>query len=258
MPLKKPRPVRAGAASCSAGTAAHQIAAGSAEVSLSTTVRHNGFMATTDHHLPSEVEIGGWPRFTGESPLRILASACLRGVPCGVDGSSYGAPFSHTEDLFERPNVHIVTFCPEDFAFGTPRATPDIHGGDGFDVLDGKASVLSDTGEDWTESMLDAAHAMLMKAQRSQVRLALLTDISAACGSEVIYRGARSQSKHQAGQGVCAALLIRNGIKVCSQRDYRTLDRILCALDPTRSSNPDARDFHETQWYVENFGSAEG
>jgi hypothetical protein len=50
-----------------------------------------GSMATTDH-LPSEVEIREWPPFTCENPLTILASACLWGVPSGVDGSSYGAP----------------------------------------------------------------------------------------------------------------------------------------------------------------------
>lgn len=214
-------------------------------------------MATTDH-LPSTIEIRDWPSFTERDPLRLLASACLRGIRCGVDGSSYGAPFAHTEQLFRLPNVHVVTFCPEELAFGTPRATADIHGGDGFDVLDGTARVLSDTGEDWTQSMIEAAHAMLTKARDSQVRVALLTDISAACGSEVIYRGARIQGHHQAGQGVSAALLIRHGIRVLSQRDYRTLDRILSKLDPTHQSNPDARDHHETKWYVENFGSARG
>jgi uncharacterized protein YbbK (DUF523 family) len=212
-------------------------------------------MATTSH-LPSEVEIREWPPFTEHDPLRLLASACLLGVRCGVDGSSYGAPFAHTEHLFHLPNVHTVTFCPEDFAFGTPRATPDIHGGDGFDVLDGRARVLSDTGEDWTGPMVDAANAMLTKALAAGVRLAILTDMSAACGSEVIYRGARIQGHRRAGQGVCAALLIRHGIGVLSQRDYRTLDRILSKLDPSHKSNPDARDHHETEWYVENFGSA--
>ena len=211
-------------------------------------------MVATDH-LPSASEIEAWPPFAEDSPLRLLASACLRGVGCGVDGSSYGAPFSHTEHLFNLPNVQVVTFCPEDFAFGTPRAIPDIHGGDGFDVLDGRARVLSDTGIDWTEPMLAAANVMLTKAQDSQVQLAVLIDISAACGSQVIYRGARSQGHHQAGQGVCAALLIRNGIRVVSQRDYRTLDCILSKLDPTHQPDPDAQDHHETRWFVDNFGS---
>ncbi len=193
--------------------------------------------------------------FTREHPLPILVSACLTGVPCGVDGSSYGAPYPRPSLLLALPNVHVLTFCPEDFAFGTPRATPDISGGTGFDVLDGTARVLSDTGEDWTAEMLAAAEAMLQVAQDNDVRLALLMDISAACGSQVIYDGPRSAGRHQAGQGVCAALLIRHGIKVLSQRDHRTLDAVLSKLDSNYQRDPAARDHHETPWYVETFGS---
>ena len=105
--------------------------------------------------------------------------------------------------------VLVIPFCPnaKNFAFGTPRETPDIHGGDGHDVLDGRARVLSESGEDWTEGMIAAAHHMLEIARANEVRLAVLMDISAACGSQVIYRGARSTAAHQIGQGVCAALL---------------------------------------------------
>lgn len=206
-------------------------------------------------HLPSESEIAAWPEFTKERPLGLLVSACLVGVPCGVDGTSYGAPYSHTNRLLNLPNVHVLTFCPEDFAFGTPRATPDIHGGTGFDVLDGTARVLSDTGEDWTMPMLGAAQAMLRVAQDNDVRLALLMDISAACGSQVIYDGPRSMGRHQAGQGVCAALLIRNGVRVLSQKDHRTLDAVLSKLDPThQADDPATRDHHESPWYVDTFG----
>ncbi|MGO9856989.1 MAG: DUF523 domain-containing protein [Acidimicrobiales bacterium] len=207
-------------------------------------------------HLPSEPEIAAWPTFTRERPLELLVSACLTGVHCGVDGTSYGAPYPHTGRLLHLPNVHVLAFCPEDFAFGTPRATPDIHGGTGFDVLDGTARVLSDTGEDWTAQLLGAAHVMVRVAQEHDVRLALLMDISASCGSQVIYDGPRSEGRHQAGQGVCAALLIRHGIKVLSQRDHRTLDAVLSKLDPTYRADPAARDHHETPWYVETFGSA--
>ena len=136
--------------------------------------------------------------------MRLLVSACLIGVPCGSDGSAYGAPFAHTARLLAQPNVESVVFCPEELAFGTPRAVPDIHGGDGFDVLDGQARVVSASGEDWTEPMLRAAEAMLRLAQREAVHLALLMDISAACGSQVIYLGARSQGIHQQGPGVCS------------------------------------------------------
>jgi uncharacterized protein YbbK (DUF523 family) len=210
---------------------------------------------TAPEHLPSETEIEAWPKFTAEDPLVVLASACLLGVPCGVDGSSYGAPYSHLDRLFRLPNLRVVDFCPEEFSFGTPRATPDIHGGNGFDVLDGKARVLSDQGEDWTDRMVMAAEAMLKVAEDNLASLALLTDISAACGSQVIYLGARSEGRHQAGQGVCAALLIRHGIKVMSQRDLRTLDRVMKKLDPSHRSDELARDHDESKWYSGHFGT---
>lgn len=62
----------------------------------------------------------------------MLVSACLAGVGCGVDGSSYGAPYPNLRWLLERGDVRTAVFCPEDFASGTPRGAPDLHGGDGF------------------------------------------------------------------------------------------------------------------------------
>jgi uncharacterized protein YbbK (DUF523 family) len=207
-------------------------------------------------HLPTSADVEAWPSFTEDEPCLVLVSACLIGTPCGVDATSYGAPFAHTDRLFTLPNVRVVPFCPEDMAFGTPRSTPDMHGGGGFDVLDGKARVLSATGEDWTDAMVQAAEAMVALAMKHAVRFALLTDISAACGSQVIYDGARALGVHRAGQGVCAALLLRHGVKVLSQRDHRTLDLILNRLDPAHRPDPLARDHHESPWYVDTFGTS--
>jgi uncharacterized protein YbbK (DUF523 family) len=123
-----------------------------------------------------------------------------------------------------------------------------------MDVLNGTAQVVSDSGQDWTEPMIRAALEMLAMAQDNEVHVALLTDISAACGSQVIYRGARADVVHQAGQGVCTALLVRNGFKVVSHRDYRTLGYLTHKLDSTFEMDPAALDHHETEWYVEHFG----
>jgi uncharacterized protein YbbK (DUF523 family) len=99
-----------------------------------------------------------------------------------------------------------------------PRNTPDIHGGNGFDVPDGKAKVFSDKGQDWTAGMIEAA--WLKIAQCQAVDLAILQDMSAACGSQVFSDGCRLiERKYQKGPGVCSALLIRNGIAVVSQRE---------------------------------------
>ena len=199
-------------------------------------------------HLPRTETIAHWPDFTPEAPLKILMSGCLAGQKVLVDGGSLGGHPVMTK-LRSLPNVAVVAFCPENFAFGTPRATPDIHGGDGHDVLDGRARVLSDNGEDWTDGMIRAAQHMLALAKSEGVHLAVLTDISAACGSQVIYRGARATAAHQIGQGVCAALLVRSGIPVVSQRDYRTLNAIFRKLNPKFRARPDLTDHHEIEWY---------
>lgn len=205
-------------------------------------------------HLPGPDEIGKWPQFGPTEPLRVLVSGCVAGWACGVDGTSYGAPHRHLAWLFERDDVRTFAFCPEDHAFGTPRRTPDIHGGTGADVLDGRARVLADDGEDWTDARIGAARAMLAVARQHDVRLAVPMDISAACGSQVIYLGRRSEGVHQAGQGVAAALLLRHGIKVVSQRDHRTLGLIARKLDPSLPVDPAARDHHQTDWYRANLG----
>ena len=206
-------------------------------------------------HMPTQSDIDQWPTFSADSPLKVLVSACITGASCGADGSAYGAPFPHTARLLELPNVVPVPFCPEDLALGTPRAIPDIDHGNGFDVLDGKARVFTSTGRDCTQEMLAAARAMLALAQREHVRLALLMDISAACGSQVIYIGDRRNGVYQRGQGVCAALLARHGIPIVSQRDFKTLGAIVYKLNPDSPPPHGARDHHESDWYRSYFGA---
>jgi uncharacterized protein YbbK (DUF523 family) len=137
-------------------------------------------MTTGVDHLPTREQILALPDFTPDEPMRILMSGCLAGILCGYDGTNCGE-YPQPALLIRLPNVRVTTFCPEDFSFGTPRALCNIHGGDGFDVLDGKARVLTESGEDWTEGMVAAARRMLEVAREEQVHLSLLLDISAAC-----------------------------------------------------------------------------
>lgn len=156
-------------------------------------------------------------------------------------------------ELIAVPNVHAVRFCPEDFSFGTPREVCNIHGGDGHDVLAGRARVLTHSGEDWTEGMVAAAQEMLRLAREHDVHLAILLDISAACGSQVIYDGHRDERRYRKGPGVCAALLMENRIKVIAQRDHRSLGLLRRKLDPGYQLDETAVDHHETAWYREYF-----
>lgn len=199
-------------------------------------------------HLPS-AEFFQRPRPTADAPLVVLMSACLGGIGCGVDGGTNGdhAPL---RSWLVRPEVRLVKFCPEDFAFGTPRMTPDSHGGNGFDVLDGKARSLAEDGTDWTEGMIKAAYAMRDLALKEQVDLAILMDTSGACGSTVTYLGSRfAENKvYQQGPGVAAAALMRAGIPVISQRDDRSLRMLRDRLEGTRTLT-DERDHWEKEWY---------
>jgi len=131
----------------------------------------------------------------------------------------------------------------------------DIHGGTGMDVLDGKAKVLTESGKDLTEGMIKAAEHMLFIAVKEQIELAVLMDISAACGSQVIYKGNRfSENKiYQIGAGVCVALLMRNGFKVISQRDFKSLELLYSLLDSNHHPNSEEKDHHEHEWYKTYF-----
>lgn len=194
---------------------------------------------------------------TQENPLKILMSACLTGITCGFDGSANGE-YPSALKLLKYNNVKITTFCPEEFSFGTPRQMCDIHGGTGFDVLDGKARVLTETGIDWTDGMVKASKKMLEIAIMNNIELAVMMDISAACGSQVIYSGNRfAENKvYQVGAGVCAAQLLRNGFKVISQRDYASLEILYSKIDAGHHIDHTKTDHHEIEWYKSYFGIA--
>jgi uncharacterized protein YbbK (DUF523 family) len=190
---------------------------------------------------------------TPEAPWRVLVSGCLAGWSCGVDGSDYGLTVK-LGDLLALPTVRAFPFCPEQHTLGTPRTTPDIHGGDGSDVLAGQARVLDEHGVDLTEKMIEGGRAMLAHALANDVELALLTDMSAACGSQVISEGCRlvEVRRFQKGVGVATALLLEAGIPVVSQRDFRTLALLRARLEPGYRSPEEARDHHEHPWTVEH------
>jgi len=132
----------------------------------------------------------------------------------------------------------------------------DIHGGTGADVLDGNAKVFTASGKDWTDDMIKASEKMLELARKNQVELAIMMDISAACGSQVIYDGNRliPSTPYQIGMGVCTAQLKRNGFEVISQRDFASLEILYHKLDPQHKIERQAKDHHETDWYMQYFG----
>jgi len=190
---------------------------------------------------------------TAEDPWRVLVSGCLAGWHCGVDGSDYGLGITLGE-LLALPTLRALAFCPEQHALGTPRTMPDIHGGDGADVIAGRAKVFDEHGQDLTSKMIEGARAMLAHALEARAELAILTDMSAACGSQVISDGCRlaEARRYQKGVGVATALLLEAGIPVVSQRDFRTLALLRARLEPGYEAPAEARDHHEHPWTLEH------
>ena len=193
-------------------------------------------------------------RPTAQDPWRTLVSGCIAGLPCGVDGTDYGMGGSLSE-LLALPTIATHPFCPEDTGLGTPRTMPDLHGGDGHAVLDGRARVLDEHGTDLTAGMITGARAMVAFAREHRVELALLTDMSGACGTQVISDGCRFDTprRFQLGVGVAAAALIRAGVPVVSQRDFATLGHLRSMAQPGFEPAPDLLDHHQHPWTVEYF-----
>jgi uncharacterized protein YbbK (DUF523 family) len=154
--------------------------------------------------------------------------------------------------------VRVLPVCAELFAIVTPRTLPDILGGEGVAVVAGRARVFDEHGVDLTEKMLSGARAMLGFARAERAELAVLTDMSAACGSQVISLGSRlaPERKFQKGVGVATAMLLEAGIPVVSQRDFHTLAMLRSRLDPRFVAPADLRDHHEHAWTVENLAQA--
>jgi uncharacterized protein YbbK (DUF523 family) len=142
-----------------------------------------------------------------------IVSACLMGCECRYDQKDNLV--SEIEKLVKDGKA--IPVCPEQLGgLSTPRPPAEIVGGDGFDVLDGKAKVIDNRGNDVTEQFLQGARQALHMAQVTRATEAILKERSPSCGSTMIYDGTFSKNK-QKGVGVTAALLIRHGISVRSE-----------------------------------------
>ncbi|MFH0949217.1 MAG: DUF523 domain-containing protein [Candidatus Aenigmatarchaeota archaeon] len=144
-----------------------------------------------------------------------LCSACLLGIRCRYDEKI--KPNEKVLDLTK--NEVLIPICPEQLGgLPTPRADAEIKGGDGLDVLDGKAKVVEPDGNDVTEYFVKGAKEVLKLAKLYDIKEAILKQRSPSCGSGQMYDGTFSKSLIE-GDGVTSALLKRNGIKVISEED---------------------------------------
>lgn len=149
------------------------------------------------------------------SKKAVAVSACLLGEACRYDGKRAEADLT---GCFEGRRVLAV--CPEVMGgLPTPRVPCEIQGGDGADVLDGKARVTDREGVDRTGAFVSGAEKALALLRAQGVREAVLKSRSPSCGSGRIYAGDFS-GEMKDGDGVAAALFKKWGIRVTDEQSY--------------------------------------
>jgi uncharacterized protein YbbK (DUF523 family) len=146
---------------------------------------------------------------------RVVISACLAGVACTHEAEAKTREWAMKLVAENR----AVLVCPE-VAGGLPipRPAAEIVDGDGDDVLEGNARVVSENGDDVTQNYLVGARNALESARAAGARLAILKARSPSCGCGVIHDGSFEGGLRE-GDGVTAAMLKGKGIEVVSDED---------------------------------------
>lgn len=148
---------------------------------------------------------------------RYIVSACLVGKNCVYDGSSkYYNP--RVKELLDSGMA--VALCPEELGgLKVPRPPVEIFAGSGEDVLAGRAYVFNKEGKDVTINIIKGAKEFLNIADEYAIREAILKARSPSCGCGRIYDGTFT-NKLKNGNGVTAALLLRNNIRVITDEEF--------------------------------------
>lgn len=146
----------------------------------------------------------------------IFISACLVGQNVRYDGGN-----KLNNDLKKLVDKGIAKpICPEILGgLSTPRNPAEIVGGDGFDVLENKAKIIDNQGNDVTKEYVNGAKKALDICQTLNCKTLILKSDSPTCSSENIYNGEFNGNKKQ-GVGIFSALLMKNGIQVYNEKNY--------------------------------------
>lgn len=149
-----------------------------------------------------------------------VISGCLGGICCRYDGRSN--TIDGLKTLLE--NGDACAICPEVLGdLPTPRSPAEIVGGDGFDVWQGTAQVMTKDGRDVTEAFKAGAIRAYEEIKNLEFSQIILKTNSPSCGSKLIYDGTFSGEKIP-GVGVTTAYFINQGLKVISEAEWGMSD----------------------------------
>jgi len=134
-----------------------------------------------------------------------LCSACLLGIKCRYDGKSA----RNRKVIMLLKAETLIPVCPEQLGgLPTPREPAEIRG----------ERVFTRSGKDVTENLKRGAKEVLKIAKLYGIKEAIMKQGSPSCGSGRIYDGTFS-GKTIKGDGITAAMLKENGIKVITEED---------------------------------------
>lgn len=135
-----------------------------------------------------------------------LVSACLLGVPCRYDRKSK----ANKKVLELMKTETLIPICPEQLG-GLP--TPRIAAEQKVD------DVFTKKGKNVTIEFNAGAKEALNIAKLYGIKEAILKSKSPSCGNNLIYDGTFTGTLIK-GDGVCSALLKKNGIKIINEKSY--------------------------------------
>ncbi|WP_086347471.1 DUF523 domain-containing protein [Candidatus Enterococcus clewellii] len=143
-------------------------------------------------------------------------SSCLGGICCRYDGQAKTIP--QLEALIKDGKAFLV--CPEVLGgLPVPREPAEIIGGDGVDVWQNRAKVLTIQGEDVTEAFKQGAIIAYEQLKKMKINHLVMKENSPSCGNRMIYDGSFSGT-HKEGMGVATAYFREKGIQVVSEADW--------------------------------------
>ncbi len=134
-----------------------------------------------------------------------ICSACLLGINCRYDGKLKINPKAAA---LAKKEI-LIPVCPEQLGgLPTPREAAERRG----------RKVITKSGKDVSKNFRDGAEEVLKIAKLLGVKEAILKQRSPSCGRGLIYDGSFSRTTAK-GDGVTAALLEKNGVKVMTEDD---------------------------------------
>ncbi len=102
---------------------------------------------------------------------KVAISACLLGEKCRYDASD-----NRDEILLSKlKDAQLISFCPEDDAFGTPRPTMDL-----IETKEGHKAISNSSGEDLSAPVIQYAKAFF--EMHTDIDLFIGKDRSPSCG----------------------------------------------------------------------------